>query len=277
MNIAVLVRHVPETGGVRLRAGEEFSPCGLPQRMNVFDDYALELAAELKDEMPKANVIAVSVGGEAARRALVEALSVAADKAYLVSDDAFRGADSRQTALILSAALARIGTLEGDMDLILCGRQTSSGGTTMIGYMLAELTGFDLVTDSFALRLNEAKAGAPIGVTAQKRIKSGAEEVSRYLPAVITVTKLSHDVRLAAFSRIRQANRLDIPVFDFNDLRDFGLAPDCIGASSYATEIVRVIKPGRKSKNSIVRASDSDDVSAARALLAMLEEDKILK
>ena len=89
------------------------------------------------------------MGPPQAESALREALSMGADRAILVSDRAFAGADTLATSYMLSVAIKKI----KNYDLILCGRQAIDGETGQVGPQLAE-----------ALDLPQATYAEEIGV-----------------------------------------------------------------------------------------------------------------
>ena len=77
MNILVLVKQVPDTERIKLKAGEEFrvEKMNLDMRLNTFDKYAIEEAARIKDGSDDVNIITLTMGPEPADRAVVESLS----------------------------------------------------------------------------------------------------------------------------------------------------------------------------------------------------------
>lgn len=90
MNILVCVKQVPDTTEIRIDPEKNtLIREGVPSILNPFDGYALEAAARIKDKNPDTKIVVVSMGPSQANAVLKEALSIAADKAYLVSDRLF--------------------------------------------------------------------------------------------------------------------------------------------------------------------------------------------
>lgn len=275
MNILVLVKQVPDTEHIKLKAGEEFNlkKMDLAMRLNTFDKYAIEEAARIKDAGENINVITLTIGPEPAERAVVESLSIAADKGYLIWDEKFRGSDSLATAGIMRAAVKKIEEIEGPVDLIMTGRQSNDGSTAQTGIMLAELLGWNLITSAV-----EAKLSSGGFVEATRRLPDGYEGTIKSLPVVVTMTKPDHEVRFPTFKRIRWANSVEITVFNAADLESCGLDMCTVGREGSNTKIIHVKKPGRSGKNAIVHIKEGQEpVEAMDELLRMLEEDKILK
>lgn len=106
---------------------------GLDGEINPFDAYAYEAALE----MDGAEITLLSMGPPSAGAFLQSLTRLGAERAVLLSDPAFAGADTLATAYTLSLAIKRLSP-----DLILCGRQTLVGDTAQTGVMLAEMTGY---------------------------------------------------------------------------------------------------------------------------------------
>ncbi len=73
--------------------------------------------------------------------ALREGLAMGADKAILISDRAFGGADTWATSSTIAAALKKL-----DYDLIITGRQAIDGDTAQVGPQIAEHLGLPQVS-----------------------------------------------------------------------------------------------------------------------------------
>ena len=108
--------------------------------MNPDDKGGLELALRLKDECG-ANVTVISMGPPQADVMLREALAMGADRAILLSDRKFAGADTLATSYALSGLCRTL-----DYDLIIAGRQAIDGDTAQVGPELAEHLGLPQIT-----------------------------------------------------------------------------------------------------------------------------------
>ena len=84
----------------------------------------------------------ITLGPPSAEDVLREALAYGADDAVLVSDPAFAGSDTLATARALAATLARM----GDVDLVLCGRNSVDAETGQVGPELAQLLDLPFAT-----------------------------------------------------------------------------------------------------------------------------------
>lgn len=114
MHIVVLVKQVPGTDnvkmdpetGVMIRSGKDTI-------INPLDENALEAAVQIKNSREDVKLTAVSMGPPTAMKALKEAVAMGADGGVLLSSRAFAGSDTIATAKALSAAIKKLGQVDG--------------------------------------------------------------------------------------------------------------------------------------------------------------------
>ena len=93
------------------------------------------------------------MGPAKSKEALKSCLSVGADKAYMVSDDALADSDTLATSYVLYRAIKVIEEREGQaFDLIFCGKQAADGDTAHVGPQLAEYLNYPQPTSAGAYR-----------------------------------------------------------------------------------------------------------------------------
>jgi electron transfer flavoprotein beta subunit len=137
MQIYVCMKHVPDTAAnIRPLGGTAFDET-VKFIMNPYDEYALEQALRIRESGAGAEVIAVTVGKEAAISTLRTALAMGADRAILVKTDVYF-TDSVETGRLLHSAVSR----DGFPDLILTGRQSVDTEGMQVPYRLGVL--FDM-------------------------------------------------------------------------------------------------------------------------------------
>src|SRR5258707_11355004 len=137
MNIVVCVKQVPDTAAERkLRpdAGtlDREAVDGL---INELDEYAIEEALQIA-EAHGGEVTILSMGPEKASESIRKALSMGADKAVHLVDDALEGSDALATSLALATVLQRTG-----FDLVILGSESTDARTGLLAAMLAERLG----------------------------------------------------------------------------------------------------------------------------------------
>ena len=143
MRYVVCIKQVPSTNEVRLDpVTNTILRDGRQSVVNPFDAHAVEEGVRLKERFG-GEVLAISMGIPAVEELLRDAVARGADRAVLLSDRAFAGADTLATSYTLAAGIRRAGTF----DLILCGKMAVDGDTAQIGPELAEQLGIPHLTE----------------------------------------------------------------------------------------------------------------------------------
>ena len=257
MNILVCIKQVPDTTQVKIDPiTNTLIREGVPAIVNPFDAYALEAAARIKDRDPSTQIVVLSMGPENAKLALKECLSLAADKAYLVSGRAFGGSDTLATSYILSADVKKLEELEGKFNAIFCGKQAIDGDTAQVGPEIAEHLGYPQVTCGLeVLKANDEYL---------QILKEGQDSnmvIGIRTPCLVTFTKPGFEPRYSNIKRKIAANRAVIPTLneaDFEGLLDFS----SIGLRGSPTRVKKSFVP--KKKNGGIKIKEETDAASAR-------------
>ena len=267
MNVLVCVKQVPDTTEIRIDpVTNTLIRSGVPSIVNPFDGYALEAAARIKDRDPDAKIVVLSMGPEQAKAALKECLSIAADKAYLVSDRAFGGSDTLATSYILSETIRKVEELEGRFDAIFCGKQAIDGDTAQVGPEIAEHLNYPQVT--YAL---EAEAEGD-RLKVKKEVEEGAEIIGISMPCVVTFTKPAWDPRYPTIKRKMAANRAEIPTLTAADLPAIDLTR--AGLKGSPTKAKKTFVPQQKTGGGKIREASNED--SARKLFQLLSDSNVI-
>lgn len=252
MHIIVCIKQVPSTNEVRLDPETHaIIRDGRQSVINPFDSYAVELAVQLKEQLG-ATVTALSMGIPATERLLRDTESRGADRAILLSDRAFAGADTLATSYTLSLGVQAM----GGADLILCGKMAVDGDTAQIGPELAETLGIHHVTD--VAEIIEASEGS---LTVRKAVENGSWILKVKLPALLTVQKDIVIPRLPTISGVRFS--LDAP-FATYDAEAVGADTGRTGFAGSPTQVVRTFTPERRREAEQILGSAAEQ--AARVL-----------
>ena len=267
MNILVCIKQVPDPTELKADpAKNTLNTDEVPKIINPFDSYALEAAARIKDKDPETKIVIVTIGTAGVEKSLKEGLSIAADQAYFVSDEAFADSDSLATAYILSCAVKKIEETEGKFNAIFCGKQATDGDSAQVGPQLAEYLGYPLVTYG----LEAFNEGDTLKIN--KEIDGGIEVIAAQTPCVVTFTKPSWDPRYPTIKRKMAANRAQIPTLTGADFA--GLDASAIGAAGSPTKVIKTFVPQR-SKSGIKIQEESDEESAKK-LFALLSDARVI-
>ena len=90
MKVLVCIKQVPdmESKFKVNAAGVWFDETDLAWRMNEYDEYAVEQAVQLKEQVGDADVTVLSIGPDRVKEMMKKALAMGCDRAVQVQDDA---------------------------------------------------------------------------------------------------------------------------------------------------------------------------------------------
>ena len=210
MNIVVLVKQVPDTYSERkLSDADHTLDRGAADAvLDEINERAVEEALLLK-EAQGGEVTVVAVGPDRATDAIRKALSMGADAAVHVSDEALHGADILQTASVLAKA---VGTVEG-VDLVLAGNESTDGVGGAVPAILAELLGWPQLTHARKVEVD----GTAIKVE-RETADEGLSKLEATLPAVVSVTEKINEPRYPSFKGIMAAKKKPVKTRSISDL-----------------------------------------------------------
>jgi electron transfer flavoprotein beta subunit len=224
MNIVVLVKQVPDTEGDRKLNPDDktVDRAAVDPVINYIDEFAIEEGLLLK-EKHGGEVTILTVGPERATESIRKALSMGADKAVHVSDEAIHGSDAIATAKVLAKAL---GSLE--WDIAIAGSEATDARGSVVPAALAEVLGVPQVTQ---VRKLEIEGGT---ITAERSTDSGYEKIEAATPAVVSVVEKINDPRYPSFKGIMAAKSKPIEVKTIGDL---GLDASEVGLANAWTAV----------------------------------------
>ncbi|MFJ6672223.1 electron transfer flavoprotein subunit beta/FixA family protein [Actinosynnema sp. NPDC091369] len=248
MNIVVLVKQVPDTWSERKLADADHTldRDSADAVLDEINERAVEEALLLQ-EAHGGEVTVVAMGPDRATDAIRKALSMGADKAVHVSDEALHGSDALTTAKVLAKA---IGTIEG-FDLVIAGNEATDGRAGAVPAMLAELLGLPQVTQ---VRKLTVEGGT---VKAERETDEGVAHLEASLPAVVSVNEKINEPRYPSFKGIMAAKKKPVSTLTVADL---GLDAGEVGlGASWSQVLESAPKPPRGAGQ---RVEDSGDGGA---------------
>ena len=253
MRLVVPIKQVPETSSVRMdEATGTMVRDGVDAIVNPLDLYAVECALRLREALePPCEVVTLSMGPPRAEIALREVLAMGADRAVLVTDKAFAGADPWSTASVLAAALRRL----QPVDLVVCGERATDGDTGQVGPGLAAF--LDLPVITYVSRLTLRPDGT---CQAERLVENGRELLAVELPAVVTVVKEIAVPRLPTLRGKQRARQAELTVWTTRDLE---LPADAVGLKGSPTRVERIFRPRLARTCEVLRAGDAREIDAA--------------
>ncbi|MFX1427535.1 MAG: electron transfer flavoprotein subunit beta/FixA family protein [Promethearchaeota archaeon] len=268
MKIFVCIKQVPGVAEVRIDPKTNtLIREGIPSIINPFDKNAVELALTIK-EQHGAEVIAISMGPPQAEEVLREALAMGADKAYLLTDRKFAGADTLATSYTLSLAIKKI-LKESNYRrnyLVICGAQAIDGDTGQVGPELAEELGIPQITYVQKFELKENKIVVERIFRAEEIVIIEAD-----IPALISVLKEINHPRHPTISGVVKAySKKQVIILNAESLKP---NKSKIGLKGSMTEVWKIFIPERKEEQIILKGTKEE---IAKELCLNLKNDKIL-
>ena len=254
MNIVVCVKQVPDTAVERtLRPGDgtldRETPDGL---INELDEYAIEEGLRIA-EAHGGEVTILSMGPAKAAESVRKALSMGADKAVHMMDDALAGSDALATSLALSEVLKSIG-----FDLVICGSESTDARTGVLPAMLAERLGVPQLTLASKVDISGSD------VTIRRMTDDGYSVVTGSLPAVVSVVEKINEPRYPSFKGIMAAKRKPVQTLS---LADIPVDADAVGLAGSSTSVADfAARPPRAA--GVVVKDEGDGGAKAAAFLA---------
>jgi len=248
MNFVVCIKQVPGTTEIKIDPKTNtLVREGVQSIINPFDCYAIEEGVRLREKCG-GKVTVITMGPPQADAALRESISLGADEAVLVSDRAFAGSDTWATSYVLSKAIEKI----GEVDVVICGKQTLDGDTGQVGPGIAERLKIPFI--AYVSKIEEIKDGY---IRVQRMIEEGHETIEANLPAVITVSKEINVPRLPSIRGTMKSKSAKIPALSATDI---GSEADKTGLNGSPTRVVKIFFPKRERKSEMLAGNPDEQV-----------------
>lgn len=208
----------PETGAMKRLSGET--------RTNPYDLFALEAALQLREKVG-GSVTVLTMGPPQAEEMMRDAYTMGADDAIILSDRKFAGADVLATSYALSQGITAI----GDIDLIICGKQTTDGDTAQVGPAIAEHLGIP-----HAAWVSEIVDADSESIQVKQDLVSVSQTSKIPYPCLITVDKDMCVPRLPSYLLQKQSKDRPVKIMTFGDMADQNLSKYGLVGSPTAVE-----------------------------------------
>ncbi len=258
MNIVVLIKQVPDTYSERkLNASD-----GILDReatdavLDEINERAVEAALQLKEANDGSEVTVLTMGPDRATDAIRKALSMGADKAVHLSDEALAGTDYVGTAKALAKAL---GTVEGGYDVVFAGNEASDGRGGAIPAMVAEVLGIPALTHAQEVSVE----GTTVNVT--RATDDGITKLTAELPAVISVGEKINEPRYPSFKGIMAAKKKPVATIS---IADAGIDAGEVGLANALSTVVSAAPKPPKSAGEKVEDEGDGGAKVAAFLVA---------
>lgn len=203
MKLLVCIKQVPdmESHFKVNDSGDWFSDADLAYRMNEYDEYAVEQAVQLREQLGDgAELTVLSIGPARVVETIKKALAMGCDRGVHIQDPEVFRKDPWQIASII-AEYAR----DKKFDLIFTGMQSQDRGSAQVGVTIAELLGY---ASASTLVSFEYADGA---VKGKRELEGGIKAVVRMrLPALVTCQLGLNVPRYPTLPNIMKAKKKEI-------------------------------------------------------------------
>ena len=197
MNIAVLIKMVPDTESKLEVNDGTLIDQNFKYMVNPYDEFAVEQAVQFKEaEGGKVTLLSLFSEDSSIDTDLRKMLAIGADEIVVLRQNGYRGDKPLANAKVLSDAIKEL-----DIDLVLCGIQGIDYYQAATGTMVAQMLGMPNISGVTSLEYNSGT------LKAKRQIEGGLQTVETPTPAVITCQKDMNKVRFPALKDIMMSKR----------------------------------------------------------------------
>ena len=197
MNIAVLIKMVPDTESkLEVNAGE-LNDQNFKYMVNPYDEFAVEQAVQFKEsEGGKVTLLSLFSEDNSIDTDLRKMLAIGADEIIVLRQNGYQGDKPLANAKILSDAIKEL-----EIDLVLCGIQGIDYYQAATGTMVAQMLDMPNISGVTELEYNSGT------LKAKRQIEGGLQTIETSTPALVTCQKDMTKVRFPALKDIMMSKR----------------------------------------------------------------------
>lgn len=211
MKILVCIKQIPDMESrFKVAAGGKwYDEADLAYRLNEYDEYAVEEAVRLKEQLGGVpDITVISIGSDRVGEALKKALAMGCDRGVHIHDAVATWKDPWQIASMLAAF-----ALDKGFDLIFTGLQSQDRGSAQVGVTLAEILGRPCATTLVGFAYDGGV------ITGKRELEGGMKGVVRLrTPAVVTCQMGLNVPRYPTLPNIMKAKKKELLTFPVIDL-----------------------------------------------------------
>ncbi|MEI8013069.1 MAG: electron transfer flavoprotein subunit alpha, partial [Candidatus Omnitrophota bacterium] len=234
LKVISLMKQVPLFSQMRMGEDGLMDRTKAKSMINVDCCFGLEQGLQIRQYVPDAELIVVSMGPPSFDQSLRQAISLGYDRAVLLSDRRLGGSDTFSTGLAI-ATLLKSKILPADPRepyIIFAGRQTSDGDTAHVPSQVAENLGIPQVT--FAVHVDYA----PLYLIVRRMIEGGHQTLKLPMPCVVSVAPTAIHLRRPSLAGAIKARQVSIESYNLDHI---GLDPAIVGLNGSPTSVAKVV------------------------------------
>ena len=197
MNIAVLIKMVPDTESKLEVNDGTLSDQNFKYMVNPYDEFAVEQAVQFKEaEGGKVTLLSLFSENNSIDTDLRKMLAIGADEIIVLRQNGYRGDKPLANAKILSDKIKEL-----EIDLVLCGIQGIDYYQAATGTMVAQMLGMPNISGVTSLEYNSGT------LKAKRQIEGGLQTIETSTPVLVTCQKDMNKVRFPALKDIMMSKR----------------------------------------------------------------------
>lgn len=211
MKILVCIKQVPDMES-RFSVNVEktwYDEANLAWRMNEYDEYAVEQAVQLREQLGDSSELTVlCIGPERVGETIKKALAMGCDRGVHIQDPAPQTKDPWQIAGII-ASYAR----DKGYDLIFTGMQSQDRGSAQVGVTVAEDLGYACATTLVGFSYENGS------ITAKRELEGGIKGVVKLATPALVTCQLGLNVpRYPTLPNIMKAKKKEVEAIGVTEL-----------------------------------------------------------
>jgi len=210
MKILVCIKQVPDMESKFKVNGEGnwYDGSDLAWRMNEYDEYAVEQAVQLKEQVGDSDLTVLSIGPDRVKEMMKKALAMGCDRGAHIADDDFFKKDPYEIASVI-AEFAK----DHGFDLIFTGMQSQDRGSAQVGVLVAEMLELPSITTIVDFAFDDSQ------ITAKRELEGGIKSIIKTaVPALVTCQLGLNTPRYPTLPNIMKAKRKEMLSIQIADL-----------------------------------------------------------
>jgi electron transfer flavoprotein beta subunit len=258
MKILVCIKQVPDMAS-RFKVNAEgtwYDETDLAFRMNEYDEYAVEQAVQVKEQLGSTpDITVLSIGPDRIVEMIKKALAMGCDRGVHIQDNA----SFRKDPWLIASVIADF-CRDKNFDLIFAGMQSQDRGSSQVGPIAAELLDLPCVTTVVGFAFTDGI------ITAKRELEEGVKAVVKLRPPALFTCQLGLNTpRYPTLPNIMKAKKKEILSFP---IAEFLKEKEMISTAS-------VYLPAKKGSG-IVLEGDVNDM-AGKLVGILKEKTKVVR
>ncbi len=248
MKIVVFIKQVVNVDlKIKVKDNGNIQKDGLEYVISAHDMCAIEEAIRIKEKNKDAEVTLVCMGPAFAKSIIRRGLSLGADKAIHIQNDAYNSSDATATARIFAAVLKTI-----PFDIVLLGKQAQDSDMQATAEILSEMSDLPMASNCIKVAILTDKA------VVHRQADRHIELIELVKPCIISV---NNDINNPRYPSLKSILTARIKPIITKKPTDFGLSIDQINKAGSFVERLKYETPqtraaGKKFEGDIIEITN---------------------